>query len=66
VDPRYFRPAEVQSLLGDASRARDKLGWVPEVDVDTMIAEMVDKDLDLARRHALLRENGFDVLLGGE
>jgi GDPmannose 4,6-dehydratase len=61
VDPRYFRPAEVETLLGDPSKARDKLGWVPEVTVESMCKEMVMSDLEIARRDALLRQHGFDV-----
>jgi GDPmannose 4,6-dehydratase len=61
VDPRYFRPAEVETLLGDATKAKDKLGWVPEITVDQMIEEMVAHDLGLARRHALLKQHGFQV-----
>jgi GDPmannose 4,6-dehydratase len=61
VDPGYFRPAEVESLLGDAGKARHKLGWSPKVTLEVMIDEMVEHDLDLARRHALLRRHGYDV-----
>jgi GDPmannose 4,6-dehydratase len=61
VDPRYFRPAEVETLLGDPSKAKEKLGWVPEITVEEMCAEMVSSDLDNARRHSLLRNHGFDV-----
>lgn len=66
VDPRYFRPAEVETLLGDPGRARDKLGWVPEITVQQMCAEMVREDLKIARRHALLKEHGFDVPVSQE
>lgn len=58
VDPRYFRPAEVDTLLGDPSKAKQKLGWVPEVSVQEMCAEMVDEDLKVAQRHALLKQHG--------
>ena len=61
VDPRYFRPAEVESLLGDAGKARDQLGWVPEITAREMCAEMVAVDLQTARRHALLKAHGFDM-----
>jgi len=61
VDPRYFRPAEVQTLLGDPTRAKEKLGWTPEVTVQAMCAEMVAEDLKVAKRHALLREHGYDT-----
>ncbi|MFT7005929.1 MAG: GDPmannose 4,6-dehydratase [Colwellia sp.] len=66
VDPRYFRPAEVETLLGDPSKAREKLGWVPEITVEEMCAEMVASDLDISRRHALLQKNGFEVPLPTE
>jgi GDPmannose 4,6-dehydratase len=63
IDPRYFRPAEVETLLGDPSKAKSKLGWVPEITVQEMCAEMVREDLKVAQRHALLKELGHDVLL---
>ncbi|ROQ22529.1 GDP-mannose 4,6-dehydratase [Gallaecimonas pentaromativorans] len=66
VDPRYFRPAEVDTLLGDPSKAKAKLGWVPEITVEQMCAEMVASDLDKARRHALLKAHGHDVSLSLE
>ncbi len=59
VDPRYFRPAEVETLLGDPTRARERLGWTPEITVREMCAEMVAADLDAARRDALLKRHGF-------
>lgn len=61
IDPRYFRPAEVESLLGDPSKAKVKLGWQPEITVKEMCAEMVAHDLQNARRTRLLRENGLDL-----
>ena len=61
VDPRYFRPAEVETLLGDPTKAKEKLGWVPEITVEEMCAEMVEADLDKAKRHALLKKHGFEV-----
>jgi GDPmannose 4,6-dehydratase len=61
VDPRYFRPAEVDTLLGDPSKARDKLGWVPEITAQQMCAEMVAEDLRAAQRLALLRSHGHEV-----
>jgi len=61
VDPRYFRPAEVETLLGDPSKAKSKLGWVPEITVEEMCAEMVAHDLGKAKQHALLQQHGFDV-----
>jgi GDPmannose 4,6-dehydratase len=64
VDPRYFRPAEVETLLGDPSKAKAKLGWEPEITLDQMVEEMVDHDLVAARRHALLRDHGYSVSVG--
>lgn len=61
VDPRYFRPAEVETLLGDPSNAKAKLGWVPEISVQEMCAEMVAEDLKTAQRHALLKQHGYEV-----
>ena len=61
IDPRYFRPAEVETLLGDPSRAKEKLGWTPEITVQQMCAEMVAEDLKVAKRHALLKEHGYNV-----
>ena len=66
VDPLYFRPAEVETLLGDPSKAARELGWVPEVTIDELIEEMVDADLQLAKRSALLKRHGFDVPLSLE
>ena len=66
VDPRYFRPAEVETLLGDPSKAKEKLGWVPEITVEEMCAEMVANDLDAAQRHALLKKHGYDVSVSKE
>jgi len=59
VDPRYFRPTEVESLLGDATRARTKLGWEPQISFDTLVKDMVDSDLEIARRDAVIRREGF-------
>ena len=61
IDPRYFRPAEVETLLGDPSRARDRLGWVPEITAQEMCAEMVAEDLKTAKRHALLKAHGLEI-----
>jgi GDPmannose 4,6-dehydratase len=66
VDPRYFRPAEVETLLGDPAKAKAKLGWVPEITVEEMCAEMVASDLDVARRHALLKSHGHRVTVSKE
>ncbi len=61
IDTRYFRPAEVETLLGDPTKAKQRLGWVPEITVQEMCAEMATEDLKIARRHALLKEHGLDV-----
>jgi GDPmannose 4,6-dehydratase len=61
IDKRYFRPAEVETLLGDPSKARDKLGWEPEITAREMCAEMVAADLKDAQRHAFLKANGFEL-----
>ncbi len=61
IDPRYFRPAEVETLLGDPAKAKEVLGWVPEITAQEMCAEMVASDLKAARRHALLKEHGYDI-----
>ena len=61
VDPRYFRPTEVETLLGDPSKARSKLGWRPEVSFDALVREMVEADLRIAERDALVAREGFSV-----
>jgi GDPmannose 4,6-dehydratase len=61
IDPRYFRPTEVETLLGDPTKAKIKLGWVPEITAQEMCAEMVTNDLAQARQHALLKQHGFKV-----
>ena len=61
IDPRYFRPTEVETLLGDPSKAKRKLGWVPEITAQEMCAEMVAHDLLEAQKHALLKQNGYYV-----
>lgn len=61
IDPRYFRPSEVETLLGDPTKAKQKLGWVPEITAQEMCAEMVANDLVEAQRHALLKKHGFNV-----
>ena len=61
IDPRYFRPAEVETLLGDPAKAKRVLGWTPEITTQEMCAEMVTEDLKTARRHALLKEHGLSV-----
>lgn len=59
VDPRYFRPTEVETLLGDPSKAKEKLGWVPTTSFETMVAEMIAKDINIAERDALCEKEGF-------
>jgi GDPmannose 4,6-dehydratase len=66
IDPRYFRPTEVETLLGDPTKAKQKLGWVPEITVKQMCKEMVAKDLQEAKQHALLKANGFNVSVSAE
>ena len=66
VDPRYFRPAEVETLLGDPTKAKEKLGWVPEITVEEMCAEMVANDLEKAKQHALLRKHGHHISVATE
>lgn len=66
IDPKYFRPTEVETLLGDPSKAREKLGWVPEITVQQMCQEMVESDLREAQRHALLRQHGYEVKVSAE
>ena len=66
VNARYFRPAEVETLLGDPSNAREKLGWIPEITTEEMCSEMVQSDLAEAKRVRLLREHGHDTWIGSE
>lgn len=66
VDKRYFRPSEVETLLGDPSKAKQKLGWTPEITVQEMCAEMVAEDLQAAKRTALLKANGYDISISVE
>lgn len=61
VDPRYFRPTEVEMLLGDASKAKDKLGWTPRISFHELVCEMVREDLKSANRDALIKKHGYDV-----
>ena len=61
VDPRYFRPTEVETLLGDATKARGKLGWVPKVGFEQLVAEMARADLHAAQRDALMQRHGYDT-----
>ena len=66
VDSRYFRPAEVETLLGDPSKAKKKLGWTPLISTRDMCVEMVSSDLDIAKRHALLKSHGYDFSISKE
>jgi GDPmannose 4,6-dehydratase len=66
VDPHYFRPAEVETLLGDPSLAKADLGWIPQITLDEMVEEMVSHDLERARQHALLRQHGYSVQVSKE
>ena len=59
IDPRYFRPSEVDNLRGSAAKAREKMGWKPEVQFKQLVAAMVDSDLERARREKVLVDNGF-------
>ena len=59
VDPRYFRPTEVETLLGDPSKAKEKLGWVPKITLKDMVHEMMENDINLAKRDSLVKEHGF-------
>lgn len=66
VDPQYFRPTEVETLLGDPGKAQRRLGWEPRTSFEAMVQEMVAHDLDTARRHKLLKSHGYDVAISVE
>jgi GDPmannose 4,6-dehydratase len=66
VDPRYFRPAEVETLLGDPSKAKELLGWVPKITVEEMCAEMVAHDVDQVIQKSLLKSHGYNVSVNKE
>ena len=66
IDPQYYRPTEVETLLGDPSKAKQKLGWTPEITLDQMITEMVTHDLNAAKQLALLQQHGYTVAVGKE
>lgn len=66
IDPRYFRPTEVETLLGDPTKAKQKLGWVPEITAQDMCKEMVEHDLKQAKQYALLKQHGYKVNVSSE
>lgn len=66
VDPRYFRPTEVETLLGDASKAKNKLGWTPKISFDQLVREMVREDLKSAERDELVKKHGYDAFIPHE
>jgi GDPmannose 4,6-dehydratase len=59
VDPRYFRPTEVETLLGDPTKAKEKLGWTPKITLEEMVHEMMENDISIAKRDSLVKEHGF-------
>ena len=66
IDPRYFRPTEVETLLGDPSKAKEKLGWVPEITLQEVCKEMVSFDLNQAKKNSLIKKHGFSVTISNE
>ena len=62
MDPRYFRPTEVETLLGDASKARKKLGWTPKISFEELVTEMVREDLKSAERDELIKREGYKAM----
>jgi len=66
IDPRYFRPTEVETLLGDPTKAKERLGWVPEITLDQMVVEMVQSDLADAKKSALLKQHGYVIAVSVE
>jgi GDPmannose 4,6-dehydratase len=66
IDPRYFRPAEVETLLGDPTKAKEQLNWLPDITAQDMCREMVEEDLKTARRHVLLKEHQLDLPVPSE
>lgn len=66
IDPRYFRPSEVETLLGDPTKAKDRLGWVPEITAQAMCEEMIREDLRAAKRHAFLKASGYELSVSVE
>ncbi len=61
VDPHYFRPAEVETLLGDAAKAQAKLGWTPKISFAQLVAEMAQSDLETAKRDVLIHKHGYKI-----
>ena len=66
IDPRYFLPTEVGTLLGDPSKAKQKLGWTPEITVQELCAEMVREDLEQTTKAALLKSDGYKISISAE
>ena len=62
VDPKYFRPTEVETLLGDPTKAREKLGWTPKTTFEELVAEMVREDLKAAERDELIKHHGYKAM----
>jgi GDPmannose 4,6-dehydratase len=62
IDPRYFRPTEVETLLGDASKAREKLGWTPKISFAELVKEMVREDMESAQRDSLVTRAGYKAM----
>ena len=62
VDPRYFRATEIETLLGDSSKAKEKLGWMPKISFDELVAEMVREDLKAAERDELVKKHGYKAM----
>jgi GDPmannose 4,6-dehydratase len=61
IDPRYFRPTEVQTLLGDPTKAKEKLGWEPSISLEEMIKEMIDNDIKESKKDSLLNKKGYNI-----
>jgi GDPmannose 4,6-dehydratase len=66
IDPSYYRPTEVETLLGDPGKAKKQLGWTPKITLQEMVSEMAQADLEQAKRHALLRQHGYQVDISQE
>jgi GDPmannose 4,6-dehydratase len=66
IDPRYFRPTDVETVLGDPFKAKQKLGWKPSITARDMCAEMIAEDLDAAKRNVLLKAHGYEVSLSAK